>query len=221
MIGAFIRGFEQLSDTKTRGVLWVSIAIAALTFLVLWGIVGWVLTQTAITEIAWVESIVDFLGWIATLLITWLLFPAVVSASVGFLLDRVADRVEARHFPALGPAREAPLGETIIGSVKFLAVMVVLNLVMLPFLFFPPVFPFVFYAVNGYLLSREYFEQVAPRRMSPEDARRLRNTHRGSLFVAGIAIAVLLTVPFVNLVAPIVATAAMVHLVEGWRTRSG
>lgn len=219
MIGAFTKGLQQLSDPKTRGVLWISLAIALGLFVVLWGVVGWVLTQTAISESGWVESIVDFLGWIATLLITWLLFPAVVSAGVGFLLDRVAGRVEARHYPGLGPAREAPLGEVVFDSLKFLAVMVILNIVLLPFLFFPPVFPFVFYGVNGYLLSREYFEQVAPRRMTPDEARRLRKAHQGSLFVAGIAIAVLLTVPFVNFVAPIVATAAMVHLVEGWRHR--
>jgi uncharacterized protein involved in cysteine biosynthesis len=39
------------------------------------------------------------------------------------------------------------------------------------------------------------------------------------MFLAGLVTAFLLTVPFVNLVAPIIGTAAMVHLFEAWRAR--
>ncbi|MGZ8409550.1 MAG: EI24 domain-containing protein, partial [Hyphomicrobium sp.] len=78
---------------------------------------------------------------------------------------------------------------------------------------------FVFYAVNGYLLGREYFELVALRRADIAEVRALRDVYRGRLFVAGVVVAVLLTVPIVNLLAPIVGTAAMVHLFEAWRQR--
>ena len=73
--------------------------------------------------------------------------------------------------------------------------------------------------MNGYLLSREYFELVALRRIGPVEARALRKAHRGRLFVAGVIITLLLTVPGVNLLAPVVATAAMVHLFEDCRQR--
>jgi uncharacterized protein involved in cysteine biosynthesis len=89
-----------------------------------------------------------------------------------------------------------------------------LNLILLLFLLIPPVFPFVFYGVNGYLLGREYFELVAARRLDPAEARSLRRRHGRTLFIAGVLIAFLLTIPFVNLVAPLVGTAAMVHLFE-------
>jgi uncharacterized protein involved in cysteine biosynthesis len=107
--------------------------------------------------------------------------------------------------------------ETVVSSLKFLGVMVVLNILMLPFLFLGPLFPFVFYAVNGYLLSREYFELVAFRRVGPAEARALRKAHQGALFVSGVVTAFLLTVPVVNLLAPIVAVAATVHLFQRWR----
>jgi uncharacterized protein involved in cysteine biosynthesis len=110
------------------------------------------------------------------------------------------------------------MGEVIATTARFLAVMIGLNLVLLIFLLFPPVFPFVFYAVNGYLLGREYFEMVSLRRMTPDEVGPLRNKHRNQLFLAGVATAFLLTVPFVNLLAPIISTAAMVHLLEKWRT---
>ena len=85
------------------------------------------------------------------------------------------------------------------------------------FLLVPPVFPFVFYAVNGYLLSWEYFELVAHRRMQLAEAKALRKTHQGQLFFIGVVIAILLTIPLINLLTPVVATASMVHLFESWR----
>jgi len=220
VFGAFAKGIGQLGDQPTRRLLWISIGLAVAVFVVLWFVIGFLLTTTTVFEISWLENLTDLGAGIATLVLTWLLFPAVVSAGIGFLLDRVADCVEARHYSHLPPARDIRIGEVIITTAKFLAVLVALNLLTMVFLLFPPVFPFVFYAVNGYLLSREYFELVASRRLDPADALRLRKAHGGTLFVAGIVIAFLLTVPIVNLLAPIIATAAMVHLFEGWRSRA-
>ena len=112
-------------------------------------------------------------------------------------------------------------GEILKITVKFMILAVVLNLLTLPLIFilifFPPFNLFVFYALNGYLLGWEYFELVAHRRMDGRRARALRGTFSGRLFLAGVIIAFLMTVPVVNLIAPIVATAALVHLVEAWR----
>jgi CysZ protein len=119
----------------------------------------------------------------------------------------------------LPPVRNVPVREIIVNTARFLVVMIVCNLVILVFLPFPLFFPFVFYAVNGYLLGREYFELVALRRADIAEVRALRDVYRGRLFVAGVIIAVLLTVPLVNLLAPIVGTAAMVHLFVAWRQR--
>ena len=90
--------------------------------------------------------------------------------------------------------------------------MVVVNICLLIFLLIPPVFPFVFYAANGYLLGREYFELVALRRVQPQDAKRLRRENRREIFVSGVVVALLLTVPVVNLAAPVIGVAVMAHL---------
>ncbi len=220
MIKAFSKAISQFGDPNIRQVVWISVGASAAIFALLWFGVGFLLTDTSFFDIGWLETAVDLLGGLATLVITWLLFPAVVSATVGFLLDRVADAVEQKHYPHLPEVRETPMGEIIFTTLRFLAIMVSLNLVILIFLLFPPVFPFVFYGVNGYLLGREYFELVALRRLEPSEARALRKRHQGTLFVAGVGTAFVLTVPIVNLLAPIIATAAMVHLLEGWRTRN-
>ncbi len=219
MLAAFVKAFGQLGDPDTRRVIWISIGLALLLFIGLWALVGYILVGTAVFQIAWLEAAVDLLGGLATLIVTWLLFPAVLSACIGLLLERVADAVERKHYPTLPPIRHVPVRETILITAQFLAVMIACNLVILVFLPFPAFFPFVFYAVNGYLLGREYFELVALRRADIAEVRALRDVYRGRLFIAGVIVAVLLTVPVVNLLAPIVGTAAMVHLFQAWRQR--
>ena len=60
---------------------------------------------------------------------------------------------------------------------------------------------------------------VAHRRATPDQARHLRQVHKGQLFLAGVVIAFMMTLPIVNLIAPVIATAAMVHLTHNWRSR--
>jgi len=212
MLGAFVKAIGQLGDPAIRRVLWVSLGTSLILFLLLWTGVGWVLTQTTLFQTGWLETATEVLGGLATLVVSWLLFPAVVSTTTGFLLDDVAESVERRHYPGLPPPRSQPLDEVIVSALKFLAVLLVLNLGVLLFLVVPPLFPFVFYGVNGYLLGREYFEVVAARRLDASAARSLRRRNAGTVFVAGLLLALLLTVPLVNLLAPLVGTAVMVHL---------
>jgi CysZ protein len=217
MFKAFSKGISQLNDGPTRKILLLSIAISMVVFFALWSAVGFTLTNTSFFQTGWLESAVDLLGGLATGLLTWFLFPGVVSATVGLFLDRVADCVEARHYPDLANADGQPFVAALFSSIRFLAMFVFLNVLMLPFLFLGPVFPFVFYSVNGYLLSREYFELVALRRLNAQQARSVRKAHQGQLFMTGVVIAFLLTIPVVNLITPVVATATMIHLFEKWR----
>jgi uncharacterized protein involved in cysteine biosynthesis len=217
MFAAFAKGVSQLNDAATRKVLWLATAAAVAAFAALWAGVGYLLTATKFFDIGWLDVAVDLLGGLATLVLTWFLFPGVVAAVIGFFLEDIADAVEARHYPDLPAAKKLTLAGTVVTTLSYLAAALLLNLLTLAFLVVPPVFPFVFYAVNGYLLSREFFELVALRRLAPDEARALRKARRWQLFFAGVTMAVLLTVPLVNLLAPVVATAAMVHLFEGWR----
>jgi uncharacterized protein involved in cysteine biosynthesis len=217
MLSAFFKGISQLNDRPTQRVLWISIIAAMLVFALLWGVVGVLLGATSIFTLGWLEWVVDLLGGLATFVLTWFLFPGVISAVIGIYLGDIADAVEARHFPELGPAKNLPLSKAVLVTLGYLGVLILLNLFLLVFLLIPPLFPFVFYTVNGYLLGREYFELVALRRISPEEARRLRKSHRGKLFLTGVVMALLLTLPVVNLLASVVITAAMVHLFEDWR----
>ncbi len=217
VLEAFLKGIGQLSDKKTRRVVWASLLLTAAGFAALWIAIGYLIAETVLFELLWLETAVDIFGGLATLVMTWLLFPAITGGLIGLVLDRIAGHVEARHYPGLAAARGLGLGPALLVALRFMGVLIGFNLLLLPFLLFPPAFPFIFYAVNGYLLSREYFELVGLRRLAHDEVTQLRREHKIKLFFAGVIIAMMLTVPIVNLFAPVVATAAMVHLFERWR----
>jgi uncharacterized protein involved in cysteine biosynthesis len=105
--------------------------------------------------------------------------------------------------------------------VKLALVALGLNILVLPIYFVPFLNIFVFYTLNGYLLGREYFETVALRRLSAGEARELWRKEKRRLIVAGAVITLMLTIPFLNLVAPVVATAFMLHLFQSMRVTAG
>lgn len=211
MIAALARAFGDLGDPRMRRYVWLSLAGALAAFAVLWTAVWVLLTQTAFFAIGWLDTAVDVLGGLAVLVLSWLLFPAVIGIVAGLLLEQVADAVERRCYPALDPARPQSLTEILRVTLKFTAVVVVFNLIVLPLYLVPVVNAVVFYGLNGYLLGREYYELVAQRRLDESQLSGLRRSRRGWWFLAGLCIAVMTTVPVLNLIAPIVATAFMVH----------
>lgn len=217
MYKAISKAIAQLNDRTIQQTILFSVLSAIFAFVCLWMIVGFALTSTALFSIGWLEVIIDLLGGLATFAVTWMLFPGIISAVMGLFVERTARAVEARHYPHLAPAVGARPSEAIFASIRFLAKLVVLNLILLLFLFSGPIFPFVFYGVNGYLLGREYFEMISFRRMTPAQARELRQRQKGKIFIFGVLVAFLLSIPILNLLTPIVAAATMVHLFESWR----
>ena len=224
IISAYFKGFAQLSDPKTRSVVWQSIGWSLAIFLGLFIAIYIVLKITTFIAIGPLEMIFDFLAQAGVLVLTWFLFPAVVTAVGSLMLDRVVEAVEARHYPELPMAPGQTITESIVPALKFLGVTVGYNLLILPLLVFPPMWPaipFIYLALNGYLLSREYFELVALRRVATPDANALRQRFKTPLFIAGVGFAFMLATPILNIVAPVIATAITVHLFESWRARAG
>lgn len=216
MIDAFVKAFAQLPDRRIRSVVIVGLLAALVVYIALAVVLWWALSSTAIVSLPWVDALVDVLGGVAVFVLTLLFFPALTTLVIGFFLEQVADAVEDRHFPGLPPNREQPFAEVLATTVKFTALAVGLNIVALPLYLFlmliPPASAVLFYGLNGYLLSREYFEVVALRRADPQTVRMLRKAHMGRLWIVGAIIAFLSTIPFVNIVAAVVGTAAMTHV---------
>ncbi len=75
----------------------------------------------------------------------------------------------------------------------------------------PPLAPFVFWLVNGYLLGREYFALVATRRLPPEAAAALGRRQFWRLWLAGTAMVIPMSVPLLNLLVPVIGVAVFTH----------
>jgi uncharacterized protein involved in cysteine biosynthesis len=172
-----------------------------------------VLAHVSVADIWWIDVLFDVVGGLSVLVLTWLLFPAVATLMLSLFIERIITAVETRYYPRLPAPLPVSLWRSIAGALKFTSVMVVLNLIALPLYLVPILNVIVFYGLNAYLLGREYFEMVALRRLDPRSAQRLRQAHRLRFLLAGLVIAGLLTLPVVNLVAPLLAAAFMVHLV--------
>jgi len=136
----------------------------------------------------------------------------VAFAVIGLFLDQVADAVEARYYPGLSPAPRLPLGVAVTDGLKFLLIMLAANLVALVIYFTSTLLaPVIFWAVNGYLLGREYYQLVAARRLGTKAAKTLRRGHRGEIWMTGVLLAIPLSIPVVNLFVPVIGVAAYCH----------
>lgn len=216
----FGRALAQMGDRRFRRVLiWsLLLTIAALAAMV-WGLttlLGFVLPDSV--SLPWIGSVGfvdDALSWAAVgvmLALSVVLMVPTAAAVVGFFLDDVADAVEARHYAQLPPPRQTPIARQIGDSVRFLALVLGANAVAVIIYFaIPPLAPFIFWLVNGFLLGREYFQLVAQRRLGAEAVTRLRRANRGKIWLAGTAMAAPMSVPVFNLIVPILGVAVFTH----------
>ncbi len=218
MLKAFSRAIEQLPDPAFRRVLLQSVGLTLLAYLVTGLGVAYGLHRLPHVNFPGFDLLVEVGSGIALALALAFFFPTVASLFVGLFLDDIAEAVERRYYPDRPPGRMLPFGPAMLYSLRFALLVVVLNLLVLPLyiitLWFPPFSFLLFYGLNGYVLGREYFELAAMRHLPVSAARTLRKSMRGRIFLGGVAISFLLTLPVVNLLVPLLATAAMVHVFQ-------
>jgi CysZ protein len=221
ILGDFLRALRQLPDRRFASVLLTGLALTvALLVTVYWlftQIIAWVIPETlTLPWIGEVGGISTAIGWAAIpvmLLASVFLMIPVASAFTGIFLDRIANAVEDRHYPNLPPARAVGLLEGVADGLKFMALLLAVNLLaLIVYIFLAPLAPLIFWGVNGFLLGREYTQLVALRRLDANGASAFRRRHRVQIFAAGVMVAVLLTIPVVNLLVPILGAATFTHL---------
>jgi len=148
------------------------------------------------------------------------LMVPVASAISSLFLDRVAGAVERRHYSHLPDAAGLPLADALRDTVAFLGVLIGANLVAwILYLFFAPFAIFIFWALNGYLLGREYFQMAAARRVGRSGARDLWRANRVTIWLAGILMVAPLSIPIVNLIVPALGAATFTHLFHSLASR--
>lgn len=213
---SFAAGLADLFTPALISILGLTVLLNLALLLALWLGLGYALRETTFFSTGWLEWIADIASGFGLVVLTLILFPVLATMILGMFLDAAAGRVARRRYRWLGEGRSQPIGEMLAETVRFLGVVIVLNLLVLPiYLLVPAVNLAVFYLLNGYLFGREYFELVAVRWLPVREVRRLRARHRFAIFAAGVLIAIGMSIPFLNLLVPLWGVAMMVHVYAG------
>ena len=225
VLAAIRAAAADLATPPFRGVLLRSLGVTLAIVAVIWAIGTRLITGTAVdlaaahpldlpywlTAVRWLAGL--FSGAALMVVLSFLIAP-ITTGVAGLFLDEVAEGVERTHHPGRAPGRALPFGPSMAAAARFTLLSLVVNLIALPLVLLAGSGLVIFTLANGWLIGREYFEFAAARRVGLDEARRLRARHAGTAFLAGLAAAALLSVPILNLVTPLFATATMVHLVE-------
>jgi len=163
----------------------------------LWQILAWVLSFAATLSI--VTGAV-------------FLMPAVTAFVGSFFVDEIGEEVERTHYPNEKPGTALPFLRALIEGIGTALLAVVVYLFALPFLFVAGLGLVIMFLANAYLLSREYFLLAAMRFRPPDEAKAMRRAYRTQIFLAGLVIALFVSIPVVSLATPLFAMAMMVHM---------
>jgi CysZ protein len=221
ILSSFFAALSQATDPRFRRVVLLGVGLAlallvaaylAFLWLIQWAVPD-TLTLPFIGPVGGIDAVVSWGSALLMILLSVFLMVPVASAFTGLFLEDVAQAVEDRHYPGLPPAQPVKLIDGMIASVNLFGLIVLANvLALVLYLFAGPLIPIIFWAVNGYLLGREYFTLVAMRRVAKPRARALWQTNRLRIWAAGVLMAAPLSVPLLNLFVPVFGVATFTHL---------
>ena len=217
----FSKALAQFSDARFRRVLLLGVGLTLGLFVIsglgLWQLLAWIDIENVslpfFGKVAWLSYVLGVITAALSLFAWVFLMIPVASAITAVFLDDVAQAVEDKHFPHLPAPPRMPLSTAIADTFSFLAVLIGANLLALMlYIMLPFAAPFIFYALNGFLLGREYFTLAATRREGRAGARALRSRHSNEIWLAGCLMAIPLTIPVLNLFVPILGAATFTHM---------
>ncbi|HZP70130.1 MAG TPA: sulfate transporter family protein [Pseudolabrys sp.] len=230
MTGAAVKAISQMFAPSLRRVLLKAVGLAFVVILIIGIFLHRLLAAWAETGAGWAEQTSGFaphaawatLAWVLSFIaglgiITGALFlmPA-VSAFVGsFFVDEIADAVERKYYPGEPPGHALPFFRALAEGIKIASLAILVYLCAMPFVLLAGFGVIILFLANSYLLGREYFELAAMRFRPPSEAKILRKANAIYVFLAGMVIAVFVSIPVINLATPIFAMAFMVHVHKG------
>ena len=219
MLNAAIKAFGDILSPEFRSVLFKALGLTIALFIAVLIAVEAILIGLTQFSWPWADWVLGIGTGLALFVAFFFLIFPVTAAFAGLFLDTIAEKVEIRHYPQDRPGRPLPAMKAIVTAVQFFALVLLVNLAVLPLVLFG-IGVIVLVIANAYLLSREFFEMAAMRHIPLDEARALRKANAPAIFVAGLLPALLSFVPFANLAVPLFATAYFVHLFKSVRASS-
>ncbi|MFD1795306.1 hypothetical protein FQV27_08805 [Paracoccus aurantiacus] len=225
---ALLLGWADLLRPRIFGLVLMGVVLTIGLFVMLQIVIFWavrLLAPGSITLPVWGEiTLGPALSWGSLALFPimgFFLMAPVAAAFSGLFSDRVAERVEAIHYPHRRGS-EPDFWDGLLESLPVMGAVLLVGLVSLlltPFI--GPLAPVLFYGANGWLLGREFFQMAARRHLSQPDATNLRRSRSFAATSLGVMIAFGLTVPLLNIAVPVLAAAGFTHLYHLVTGRAG
>jgi CysZ protein len=209
MLSAAIEAFEQIFTPPFRAALWKTIGLTLALLVLSWLALEKLVVSYAAGAPGWLATIISIATGLGLVFVLAYLMAPVSSLVAGFFIDELAERVEANPGPV---GKALPAGAAIWIGAKFAAVSLLVNAIALVVFLIPGVNIAVFFLANAYLFGREYFELAALRYRTPKDVAALRRRHALYLFMCGLPIALMVSIPIVNLLTPMFAIAYMARI---------
>lgn len=212
MLDDALSAFRQILSAPFRATLLKTLALTLALLALVWAGLDLLILRHVAVDTPWLRTALTWLTGIGLFVgLAFLIAPTSLLVA-GIFLDDIALRVEREIAPEGPTGRPPPAGQGLWLAAKFAGVSALVNLVALALLLVPGVNLAAFFLANSYLMGREYFELAALRHRPIEEVRSLRNRHAPRLFLCGMPIAALMTIPVVNLCTPLFATAFMVRM---------
>jgi len=227
MFDAAAKALAQMFSAPLRRVLLKAIGLALLLIVIVGIVLNRLFAALAESGAAWAEhtsglaphAVWSALAWVLSIMASLgivtgglFLMPTITAFVGSFFVDEVADAVEHEFYPAEPPGRALPFIRALIEGIKIALLTLAVYVCALPFLFFAGLGVVILLLANAYLLGREYFELAAMRFRPPFEAKAMRRADAAYVFLAGMVIAVFVSIPVINLATPVFAMAFMVHI---------
>ncbi len=220
MIADILAALRQIFSPRYRPVLLKILATTLALLALVWVGLYFLIDHYMTTPYGWLSSLLSILAG-AGLIVGLVFLAAPVSSLIaGLFLDEIAEKTERDADPNGPVGRPLPVGQALQVASKFALLSLALNLFALILLLVPVVNVIAFFAVNSYLLGREYFELAALRFQPLEQARAMRKRHAVYLWICGAAIAAFLMIPLLNMLTPLFGTAFMVRIHKNLQSKA-
>lgn len=213
MPAALLLALAQIGDPAFRRPLLLGVLGAVVAI----GVLVWGATEAA----HWAAGTTGWLSWaaqagggLAAVVLAWWLFLPIAAVIASQLVEPVAAAVERRHYPHLPAPQGASAAAQAAFGILFGLRMLALQLLLLPLLLVPVLGLVAALAISAHALGAGMLRQTAMLRMGTAESRAAWRSRRWAGWALGLALAALAMVPLLNLLVPVIGTAAAVHLLQ-------
>ena len=225
-ISAVVEALVRASESIVHPIILVVVLLPMLIAAGIWGGVAWLYWD------AWTSGIADLLAgrvfawtwldlasvasWFAAATVIALLVPVIMLSALliasMFAMPVLVSHVANTHHPMLARRHGGTVSGSIINAVLAVLFFALLWILSLPLWLLGPAAAIVPLVLSAYVNQRLFRYDALSEHASREEMQQLFKLAGGRLFLLGLVCAVLFFIPGLNLIAPIYAALAFIHL---------